>query len=115
MDPELRAKTRVRTIEEFLISQPDSGEQALEIADMLVRSNAIDVMVVDSVAALVPRAEIEGEMGEPHMGLQARLMSQALRKLTGQSLSAATPVSYSSIRFDEDRRDVWQPGNHHGR
>jgi recombination protein RecA len=65
------------------VSQPDTGEQALEIADMLLRSGAIDVMVIDSVAALVPRAEIEGEMGDAHMGLQARLMSQALRKLTG--------------------------------
>ncbi len=69
--------------DELLVSQPDTGEQALEIADMLVRSGAIDVMVIDSVAALVPRAEIEGEMGDSHMGLQARLMSQALRKLTG--------------------------------
>ena len=67
--------------DELLVSQPDTGEQALEIADMLVRSGAIDVMVIDSVAALVPRAEIEGEMGDAHMGLQARLMSQALRKL----------------------------------
>ena len=70
-------------IEDLLIAQPDNGEQALEIAETLVRSGAIDVLVVDSVAALVPRAEIEGEMGEPQMGLQARLMSQALRKLTG--------------------------------
>ncbi|MBW2369500.1 MAG: recombinase RecA [Deltaproteobacteria bacterium] len=69
--------------EELLVSQPDTGEQALEIADMLVRSGAIDIIVIDSVAALVPRAEIEGEMGDSHMGLQARLMSQALRKLTG--------------------------------
>ncbi len=69
--------------DELLVSQPDTGEQALEIADMLVRSGAIDVLVIDSVAALVPRAEIEGEMGDSHMGLQARLMSQALRKLTG--------------------------------
>ena len=69
--------------DELLISQPDTGEQALEIVDMLVRSGGIDIMVVDSVAALVPRAEIEGEMGDSHMGLQARLMSQALRKLTG--------------------------------
>ena len=69
--------------DELLVAQPDTGEQALEIADMLVRSGAIDVMVIDSVAALVPRAEIEGEMGDSHMGLQARLMSQALRKLTG--------------------------------
>ena len=69
--------------DELLVSQPDTGEQALEIADMLVRSGAIDILVIDSVAALVPRAEIEGEMGDSHMGLQARLMSQALRKLTG--------------------------------
>jgi recombination protein RecA len=75
-------KLGVRT-EDLLIAQPDNGEQALEIAETLVRSGAIDVLVVDSVAALVPRAEIEGEMGEPQMGLQARLMSQALRKLTG--------------------------------
>jgi len=75
-------KLGVRT-EDLLISQPDNGEQALEIAETLVRSNAIDVLVVDSVAALVPRAEIEGDMGDPQMGLQARLMSQALRKLTG--------------------------------
>ncbi|MDA2939001.1 recombinase RecA [Acidobacteria bacterium AH-259-A15] len=70
-------------IEELLVSQPDSGEQALEITEMLVRSGAIDMLVIDSVAALVPRAELEGEMGDSHMGLQARLMSQALRKLTG--------------------------------
>src|SRR5262245_53722365 len=70
-------------VDDLLISQPDTGEQALEIADMLIRSGALDVLVVDSVAALVPRAEIEGEMGDTHVGLQARLMSQALRKLTG--------------------------------
>ena len=70
-------------VDELLISQPDTGEQGLEIADMLIRSGALDVLVIDSVAALVPRAEIEGEMGDSHMGLQARLMSQALRKLTG--------------------------------
>ena len=66
-----------------MLSQPDSGEQALEVVETLVRSNAVDVIVVDSVAALVPQAEIEGDMGDAHMGLQARLMSQALRKLTG--------------------------------
>jgi recombination protein RecA len=71
------------SVEELLVSQPDTGEQALEIADMLVRSGAVDIVVVDSVAALVPKAEIEGEMGDQHVGLQARLMSQALRKLTG--------------------------------
>ena len=81
MDPVYAAKIGV-DVDELLISQPDTGEQALEISDMLVRSGAIDVLVVDSVAALTPRAEIEGEMGDSHVGLQARLMSQALRKLT---------------------------------
>jgi recombination protein RecA len=80
--------------DELLVSQPDTGEQALEIADMLVRSGAIDVMVIDSVAALVPRAEIEGEMGDSHMGLQARLMSQALRKLTGTIGKTMTSVIF---------------------
>mgnify|MGYP006307590641 CR=1 FL=1 len=70
-------------VDNLLVSQPDTGEQALEIAEVLIRSNAIDIVVIDSVAALVPRAEIEGEMGDSHVGLQARLMSQALRKLTG--------------------------------
>ena len=82
LDPQYAKKLGV-DIDELLISQPDTGEQALEITDTLVRSNAIDVLVVDSVAALVPRAEIEGEMGDSHVGLQARLMSQSLRKLTG--------------------------------
>src|SRR5271163_4513390 len=82
MDP-VYARAIGVDIDELLISQPDTGEQALEIADMLIRSGAIDVLVVDSVAALTPRAEIEGEMGDSHVGLQARLMSQALRKLTG--------------------------------
>ncbi|MCX7621004.1 MAG: recombinase RecA [Acidimicrobiales bacterium] len=82
MDP-IYAQAIGVDVDELLISQPDTGEQALEIADMLVRSGAIDVLVVDSVAALTPRAEIEGEMGDNHVGLQARLMSQALRKLTG--------------------------------
>src|SRR5580698_3506813 len=82
LDPEYAAKLGV-DIDALLVSQPDTGEQALEIADMLVRSGSIDVIVIDSVAALVPRAEIEGEMGDSHVGLQARLMSQALRKLTG--------------------------------
>ena len=82
LDPIYARKLKV-DIEELLISQPDAGEQALEIADTLVRSGAIDVIVIDSVAALVPRAELEGEMGDTHVGLQARLMSQALRKLTG--------------------------------
>jgi recombination protein RecA len=82
LDPEYARKIGVN-VDELLISQPDTGEQALDIVETLVRSNAVDVIVVDSVAALVPKAEIEGEMGESHMGLQARLMSQALRKLTG--------------------------------
>jgi recombination protein RecA len=81
LDPLYAQKIGVN-VQELLISQPDNGEQALEIADMLVRSGSVDVVVIDSVAALTPRAEIEGEMGEPQMGLQARLMSQALRKLT---------------------------------
>jgi recombination protein RecA len=80
--------------DELLVAQPDTGEQALEIADMLVRSGAIDVLVIDSVAALVPRAEIEGEMGDSHMGLQARLMSQALRKLTGTIHKTMTTVIF---------------------
>jgi recombination protein RecA len=82
LDPEYAKKIGIN-VDELLISQPDNGEQALEILETLVRSNAVDVIVVDSVAALTPRAEIEGEMGDSHMGLQARLMSQALRKLTG--------------------------------
>ena len=77
-----------------MVSQPDTGEQALEITDMLVRSGAIDILVIDSVAALVPRAEIEGEMGDSHMGLQARLMSQALRKLTGTIGKTGTTVIF---------------------
>lgn len=82
LDPVYAQKLGVN-IDELLVSQPDTGEQALEICDMLVRSSAVDVVIVDSVAALTPKAEIEGDMGDSHMGLQARLMSQALRKLTG--------------------------------
>jgi recombination protein RecA len=80
--------------DDLLISQPDNGQQALEIADTLVRSGAVDIVVVDSVAALVPREEIEGEMGDPHVGLQARLMSQALRKLTGTISKTKTTVIF---------------------
>ena len=83
-------------VEDLLISQPDYGEQALEIAEILVRSNAIDVIVVDSVAALVPKAEIEGEMGDPHVGLQARLMSQALRKLVSAISKSKTCVIFTN-------------------
>jgi recombination protein RecA len=87
-------------VESLLVSQPDTGEQALEIAELLIRSNAVDVIVVDSVAALVPRAEIEGEMGDTHMGLQARLMSQALRKLTAAiSKSKTTVIFINQIRM----------------
>ncbi len=89
MDPEYASNLGVN-INELLISQPDSGEQALEIAETLVRSNSVDVIVIDSVAALVPRAELDGEMGDSHMGLQARLMSQALRKLAGIISSSRT-------------------------
>jgi recombination protein RecA len=86
-------------VDNLLVSQPDSGEQALEIAEVLVRSNAVDVVVVDSVAALVPRAELEGEMGDSHVGLQARLMSQALRKLTGAiNRSRTTVIFVNQIR-----------------
>ncbi|MDD3028726.1 MAG: recombinase RecA [Alphaproteobacteria bacterium] len=99
LDPAYAHKLGV-DIENLLISQPDAGEQALEIADTLVRSGAIDVLVVDSVAALVPRAELEGEMGDSHMGLQARLMSQALRKLTGSiSRSRCMVIFINQIRM----------------
>ena len=87
-------------VDNLLVSQPDTGEQALEIADMLVRSNAVDVLVVDSVAALTPKAEIEGEMGDAHVGLQARLMSQALRKLTGNiKQSGCLAIFINQIRL----------------
>ena len=94
MDPSYARALGV-DIDSMLISQPDTGEQALEITEALVRSGAIDVIVVDSVAALVPRAEIEGEMGDSYVGLHARLMSQALRKLTG-AIGKPTPLSFSS-------------------
>jgi recombination protein RecA len=98
LDPEYAKKLGVDT-DALLVSQPDTGEQALEIADMLIRSGALDIIVVDSVAALVPRAEIEGEMGDSHVGLQARLMSQALRKLTSAiSNSGTTAVFINQLR-----------------
>lgn len=93
LDPIYAEKLGVK-VEELLISQPDTGEQALEITDMLVRSGAVDVVIIDSVAALTPKAEIEGEMGDQHMGLQARLMSQALRKLTGNIKRSNTLVIF---------------------
>ena len=93
LDPEYAKKLGVDT-DALLVSQPDTGEQALEIADMLIRSGAIDILVIDSVAALTPRAEIEGEMGDSHVGLQARLMSQALRKMTGAISNTGTTVIF---------------------
>ncbi|GLY54312.1 recombinase RecA [Lentzea sp. NBRC 102530] len=98
LDPEYAKRLGVDT-DALLVSQPDTGEQALEIADMLVRSGALDILVIDSVAALVPRAEIEGEMGDNHVGLQARLMSQALRKITGAlSASNTTAIFINQLR-----------------
>ncbi|MDB5160913.1 MAG: Protein RecA [Candidatus Saccharibacteria bacterium] len=99
LDPSYAARLGVQT-DSLLISQPDSGEQALEVVEALVRSNAVDIIVVDSVAALVPQAEIEGDMGDAHMGLQARLMSQALRKLTGViSRSKTTVIFVNQLRM----------------
>ena len=98
VDPDYSKNLGVNT-EELLISQPDTGEQALEICETLVRSGALDVIVIDSVAALVPRAELEGDMGDAHVGLQARLMSQALRKLTGTvNRSNTTVIFINQIR-----------------
>ncbi|HWE90686.1 MAG TPA: recombinase RecA [Pseudonocardiaceae bacterium] len=98
LDPDYAKKLGVDT-DALLVSQPDTGEQALEIADMLIRSGALDILVIDSVAALVPRAEIEGEMGDAHVGLQARLMSQALRKITGAlSNSGTTAIFINQLR-----------------
>ena len=102
LDISYAAKLGVKTAD-LLISQPDTGEQALEIADMLVRSGAVDVIVVDSVAALTPKAEIEGEMGEPQMGLQARLMSQALRKLTAVISKTKTVVIFINQLLPRER------------
>ncbi len=99
LDPSYAEKLGVN-VDDLLVSQPDTGEQALEIADMLVRSNAVDVVVIDSVAALTPKAEIEGEMGDTHVGLQARLMSQALRKLTSNiKKSGCLVVFINQIRM----------------
>jgi recombination protein RecA len=115
LDPAYAEKLGVN-VDELLVSQPDTGEQALEITDMLVRSGSIDVVVIDSVAALTPKAEIEGDMGDSHMGLQARLMSQALRKLTGNIKRSNTMVifinqvlllrahGYPSYRFHQEGR-----------
>src|SRR6187401_1111566 len=98
LDPSWAKRIGVK-LDDLLVSQPDTGEQALEICELLVRSNAVDVIVVDSVAALIPRAEIEGEMGDSHVGLQARLMSQAMRKLTAAiSKSRCTVIFINQIR-----------------
>ena len=99
LDPQYAEKLGVN-VDELLLSQPDTGEQALEVADMLVKSKSVDLVIIDSVAALVPRAEIEGEMGDHHVGLRARLMSQALRKITGNiQRSGATVVFINQIRM----------------
>ena len=99
LDPQYAEKLGVN-VDELLLSQPDTGEQALEVADMLVKSKSVDLVIIDSVAALVPRAEIEGEMGDHHVGLQARLMSQALRKITGNiQRSGSTVVFINQIRM----------------
>lgn len=113
LDPVYARKIGV-DIDNLYISQPDNGEQALEITETMVRSGAVDIVIVDSVAALVPKAEIEGEMGDSHMGLQARLMSQALRKLTGIiSKTNCSVIFINQVR--EDRRHVWQSGDHYRR
>jgi recombination protein RecA len=119
LDPDYAKRLGVDT-DALLVSQPDSGEQALEIADMLIRSGALDIIVIDSVAALVPRAEIEGEMGDSHVGLQARLMSQALRKLTEKiGVMFGSPETttggralkfYSSVRLDVRRIESLKDG-----
>ena len=115
LDPDYAGKLGANT-DELLVSQPDNGEQALEIADTLVRSGALALIVIDSVAALTPRAEIEGEMGDSHVGLQARLMSQALRKMTGALKSANTTAGralkfYSSVRLDVRRIETLKDGS----
>ena len=114
LDPEYAKRIGVN-IADLLVSQPDTGEQALEIVETLVRSNAVDILVVDSVAALTPRAEIEGEMGDAHMGLQARLMSQALRKLTSIiSRTNCTVIFINQIRMKIGVM-FGNPGNNHWR
>src|ERR687890_542998 len=116
LDPDYARAIGVDT-DALLISQPDTGEQALEIADMLIRSGALDLIVIDSVAALVPRAEIEGEMGDSHVGLQARLMSQALREMTGVMFGSPETTTggralkfYSSVRLDVRRIETLKDG-----
>ena len=114
LDPIYARKLGV-DVDNLLVSQPDYGEQALEITNALIASGSIDVLVVDSVAALVPKAELDGEMGDSHMGVQARLMSQALRKLTGIVSKSQYLPDLHQPDSREDRRDVRQSGNHHRR
>jgi len=121
LDPSYAEKLGVN-VDDLLVSQPDTGEQALEITDMLVRSGAVDIVVVDSVAALTPKAEIEGEMGDSHVGLQARLMSQALRKLTGNikrtncmvifinQIRMKIGVMFGSPKWAISKLNVWMDG-----
>ena len=106
LDP-VYAKRLGVNIDELLISQPDTGEQALEICEALVRSEAVDIVVIDSVAALVPKAEIEGEMGDSHVGLQARLMSQALRKLSGTVNKTKTTCIFINQLREKSRSIIW--------
>ena len=108
LDPQYAEKLGVN-VDDLLVSQPDTGEQALEITDMLVRSGAVDIVIVDSVAALTPKAEIDGDMGDSHVGLQARLMSQALRKLTANIKRSNTLVIFiNQIRMEKIKKcDVW--------
>jgi recombination protein RecA len=108
LDPSWAKRLGVN-LDDLLVSQPDTGEQALEICELLVRSNAVDVIVIDSVAALIPKAEIEGEMGDSHVGLQARLMSQAMRKLTGAIAKSQLHGDLHQPDPREDRRDVRLP------
>ncbi len=98
-------------IDNLIVSQPDTGEQALEITESLIRSGALDVIVVDSVAALVPKAEIDGDMGDSHMGLQARLMSQALRKLAGAINKTKTVLIFINQLREKNRSNVWKSRN----
>ena len=110
LDPVYAKKLGV-DIDDLIVSQPDTGEQALEITESLIRSGALDVIVVDSVAALVPKAEIDGDMGDSHMGLQARLMSQALRKLAGAINKTKNSINiYKSIKR-KNRSNVWKSRN----
>ena len=111
LDPAYAKKLGVN-LDDLLVSQPDSGEEALTICETLARSNALDVIVIDSVAALVPKAELEGEMGMATMGMQARLMSQALRKLTAILAKSKNRLHLYQPTARESRRDVWQPGDH---